>query len=106
MDMLVIDQTQNGSAVETSVGDSFQLKLAENPTTGYRWQLRTDVAPALRLVQESFEASGSAPGGAGARCWSFAADHPGSIEIRLELRRSWQPQPANSFGVTVNVKAR
>ena len=58
MDMLVIDQTQNGSAVETSVGDSFQLKLAENPTTGYRWQLLTDVAPALRLVQEFIRSIG------------------------------------------------
>lgn len=104
--MLVIDQTRNNNAIEISVGETFRVQLSENPTTGYRWHLQTDGAPALRLVQDSFEASRSAPGGGGLRCWSFAADHPGSIELRMELRRSWQPQPVNSFGVTVSVKAR
>jgi inhibitor of cysteine peptidase len=104
--MLIIDQTQNNNAIEIPVGQTFRVQLSENPTTGYRWRFETDVAPALRLVQDTFEASGSAPGGGGLRCWSFAADHPGLIELRMELRRSWQPQPVNSFGVTVSVKAR
>jgi inhibitor of cysteine peptidase len=102
--MLVIDQAQNNNAIEMPVGETLRVQLPENPTTGYRWHLQTGVTPMLRLVQDSFEASGSALGGTGLRCWSFAADHAGSIELRMELRRSWQPQPVNSF--TVSVRAR
>jgi inhibitor of cysteine peptidase len=104
--MFVIDQTRNNSAIEISVGDSFRVQLSENPTTGYRWHLQTSVDPTLRLIQDAFESSGSAPGGGGLRCWNFVADHPGSTELGMDLRRSWQPQPVNSFAVTVNVRAR
>src|SRR5262245_13459650 len=103
--MLVIDQSRNDSAADIAVGETLRIQLSENPTTGFRWQLQADGAPALRLLQDTFEASGSAPGGGGSRCWTFAADHPGSIELRIELRRSWQPQPVSRFGITVNVKA-
>jgi inhibitor of cysteine peptidase len=104
--MLVIDETKNNCAIEISVGDSFRVQLSENPTTGYRWNLQADGAPALRMAQDSFEAPGNAPGGGGLRYWNFSADHPGSTELRMELRRSWQPQPVNSFAVTVSVKTR
>lgn len=104
--MLVINESKNNSTVEISAGDSFRVQLSENPTTGYRWHLQTNGAPVLRLVQNSFEPAGSALGSGGLRYWNFAADHPGSAELRMELRRSWQPQPVNSFAVTVTVIVR
>jgi inhibitor of cysteine peptidase len=103
--MLVIDQSRNDSVAEIRVGETVRIQLSENPTTGFRWRLQADGAPALRLIQDTFEASGSAPGSGGSRCWTFAADHPGSIELRMELQRSWQPQPVRSFGITLDVKA-
>ena len=104
--MLVINESKNNSAVEISAGDSLRVQLPENPTTGYRWHLQANGAPMLRLVQDSFETAGNAPGSGGSRYWKFDADHPGSAELRMELRRSWQPQPVNSFAVTVTVSAR
>lgn len=104
--MLVIDQAHNNGSVDLFVGDSFRVQLSENPTTGYRWHFQSHALPALRLIQDLFEASGSQPGSSGVRYWIFAADTPGSVELRLELRRSWQKQPVGTFAVTVSVKAR
>jgi len=104
--MLIIDQTRNNGSADLFVGDSFRVQLSENPTTGYRWQLRSDGAPTLRLVRDSFEAPGSPPGSGGMRYWIFAAASAGSVALNIELRRSWQPQAISTFDVTVSVKAR
>ena len=104
--MFVIDLTRNNDSVEIAVGDSVRVQLSENPTTGYRWQLLTNGAPALRLVRDDFERSASGPGGGGTRYWIFAAQCPGTAGLGMELQRSWQPQAVSSFAVSIRVKAR
>ena len=104
--MLVIDQTQDGGSSDLLVGESLRLQLSENPTTGYRWHLQSDGAPALRLVQDSFEAPGSRPGAPGIRFWIFEAVAAGSAALKFELRRSWQPENIGTFATTVHVKTR
>ena len=37
----VFTEDNNGSSVELATGDTFQVKLNENPTTGYQWALET-----------------------------------------------------------------
>jgi hypothetical protein len=34
------------------------------------------------------------------------ADHPAEVALRMELKRSWQPEHIEAFNLTVNVKAR
>jgi predicted secreted protein len=104
--MLVIDQSRNNGTADLSVGDSLRVQLSENPTTGYRWHLQSDGAPALRLVEDSMESPGSRPGAAGTRYWMFTAVAAGSVALRIELRRSWQPESIGTFEVKVDVKAR
>jgi inhibitor of cysteine peptidase len=104
--MLVIDQTRNNGSAEVTLGDSIRLQLSENPTTGYRWHLRKDGAPTLRTLEDSFEASASAPGGGGIRYWIFAAEQAGAAALSLDLRRSWQPQPVSTFTIAISVKAK
>jgi inhibitor of cysteine peptidase len=104
--MLAIDHTQNNGNAEVHVGDSFQVQLAENPTTGYRWHIKSFGDPALRIIDDSFAASQGGYGGGGMRHWTFEADHPAVVPLCFELKRSWQPQSVEIFNVTVNVKAR
>jgi inhibitor of cysteine peptidase len=103
--MLVIDETWNNRDAEVAIGDTIKLELSENPTTGYRWRM-PDVSPALRIVEESYEAPTGGPGKGGLRRWFLAADMAGAIPLRLELKRSWQPDVAQTFTVNVVVRAR
>jgi predicted secreted protein len=103
--MLVLDETWNDRAAEVAVGDTLKLELSENPTTGYQWRV-PDVGPALRMLEESYQAPSGGAGGGGVRRWTFAADKAGAIPLELQLKRSGQPHPARTFKVTVVVKAR
>jgi inhibitor of cysteine peptidase len=102
--MLVIDETWSHRDAEISIGDTLKIELSENPTTGYRWRM-PDVGPALRVLDDSYEAPTGGAGGGGVRRWTLAADKAGVVPLRLELKRSWQPDPAQTFAVTVVVKA-
>jgi inhibitor of cysteine peptidase len=104
--MLVIDQARNNGAAEASVGDTFRVQLSENPTTGYRWHLQSVGYSVLRVIDDSFEASAGGSGVGGIRRWIFVADHLGLMVLKMELRRSWQPQAVDTFSVTIHVKAR
>lgn len=53
--MLAIGETSNHRDAEISIGDTLKLKLSENPTTGYRWRM-PDVGPALRILEDSYDA--------------------------------------------------
>jgi inhibitor of cysteine peptidase len=103
--MLVIDQTWSDRDAEVAVGDTLRLELSENPTTGYRWRM-PDVGPALRILDDSYEAPTGGPGSGGRRRWTLAAEKAGAIPLRVELKRGWQPDPAQTFTVTLVVKAR
>jgi inhibitor of cysteine peptidase len=103
--MLIIDETWNGREAEVVVGDVLKLELSENPTTGYRWRM-PDVGLTLRILNDSCQAAAKGPGSAGVRRWTLAADKDGVVPLRLGLKRSWQSEPAQTFTVTLAVKAR
>ena len=93
--MAEIAVTSNGAAVTASVGDQVRLELPENPTTGFRWQLVTFGAGLLRpLGDEYVPSGGTAVGSGGLRVFRFSAASPGAADIRLELNRPWETQPA------------
>jgi predicted secreted protein len=104
--MLKIDQAQNGSSLEVSLEDSLEVRLPENLMAGYRWQLRSAGDQALELKEDSSERSPGGLGAGGARCWRFQAAQAGRVHLEFALRRSWEPQPTDTFSITVLVKAR
>lgn len=77
------------------VGEWFLLRLAENPTTGYRWEFQS-LDPALSLEEGSFARGGMAPGASGLRSWRFRANRAGEFRLQLALKRSWQMFPRRS----------
>lgn len=101
--MLVIDQAQNNRAVKVAPGQSFQVQLPENPTTGFRWRSQSTIPSPLRVVEDVFEPSASGVGAGGARHWTFVADTIATIGLQFELRRGGQQEPAKTFSVTVEV---
>jgi inhibitor of cysteine peptidase len=103
--MITVDQSSNNTSVSLVVGERLDIALEENPTTGFRWQLKTDGAPACVSRDSTFEVSAPGVGRGGIRRWRFEAVQAGSATIELVYRRSFEQDtpPARVFRIAVNV---
>lgn len=104
----VLTSTDNGRTVELGVGDTIDLALAENPTTGFRWELAALEGGALALAGDRFDpGSGGGIGGGGTRHFALVARKAGQTALSAALQRAWardQP-PLETFSATVKVSA-
>ena len=100
---LELNHNADGSEVAVAVGETFELRLPENPMTGYRWQVAAESSPAIRVIGDSFQVEGDAVGAPGGRQWRFQADRPGTHALVLVEKRSWENEAVRRFMVTVVV---
>jgi predicted secreted protein len=92
---------------QVPLGDSFEISLRENPTTGFRWKMHAGAEPVCSLTEDEFQ-PGRLPGAGGIHRWRFLAAQAGETRIRLSLERSWRQdaEPSKTFGLRVRVDAR
>ena len=94
MSLIELSEASSGSSLQLNVGDEVLVRLVENPTTGYRWQLSQSGRGELELVEDGFEHSHpgppAAPGAAGMRRLRFIARKPGAVRLEAVEQRSWQ----------------
>jgi len=104
--MLTVDRKDNNSQVVLTTGQELQVALSENPTTGFRWQMKTAGEPVLELLDDKFDSPTSGLGKGGTRRWRFKAAQRGSADIEMVYRRaSEQDQaPAETFRLAVRVE--
>ncbi len=103
--MAVLTERANGRQIELSPGDTFEIRLQERPTTGFRWQLVADGAPICVLMTDRFTAPHrKVPGEAGRHVWKFRVERSGRAAIELASRRPWDVDapPAHVFRITVS----
>jgi len=103
---IVVTDAQNGATVDMNAGNVITLKLAENPTTGFRWNLT--VTPGLKVMNDTYvpsDKTGTMVGSGGTRIWEIATVMPGVQAINATYLRSWEPATGNetAFAMTVNV---
>jgi predicted secreted protein len=84
------------------VGSRIEVRLDENPGTGYRWESLADPR-LLRKVGDRYEASADRPGAPGTRATTFETARPGSTEVRLVRRRAWETSPTDEFLVHIEI---
>ena len=102
--MIVVDQNNAGQTVDLAVGQVMELRLAENPTTGYRWTFVTNGAPACLVVSERFDTSAGPPGQGGEHAWQIKGALVGECDVTMHYARSFQPDaPTRSFALHVRV---
>ncbi len=103
--MLQLTEGANGREVTLAMGEMAELTLAENPTTGYQWELKAKAETVCKLVKDEFEPSGGPTGSGGIHRWRFKAVKPGSGEIELQYRRPWEKNaaPARTYRARVRV---
>ena len=103
---LVVNESQNTGLVYMNQSKLITVRLAENPTTGFQWNLTT--TPGLRIMRDEYvptDTSGTIVGSGGIHVWDISTEMPGQQEIRAVYKRSWEPTTGNesAFSMTVVV---
>ena len=102
--MKQITESSNGTEIDLAAGETLEVRLVENRSTGFRWVLESTGEGACTLVGDAFE-KGSAIGQPGTHHWEFRAGVAGSGTITLSYLRPWEETqpPARSFTLRVQV---
>ncbi len=93
---LVVNESQNTAMVFMNQSKIITVRLAENPTTGFQWNLTT--TPGLRITKDEYipsDTSGKMVGSGGTHVWDISTEMPGQQEIRAVYKRSWEPLTGN-----------
>jgi predicted secreted protein len=103
--LAAVDESADGRQIELPVSEVLEVRLAENPTAGFRWNLVADGRPVCVLDSDGFEPAGGPPGHGGRHVWRFRAAQPGEAAIELHYARSWQrgQAPAQRFALLLRV---
>lgn len=105
MSEIVILDSDRGKTVEAHVGDSLTIHLAENPTTGYRWEVSTVDNQPIEFQGADYQiAPRTGIGGGGTRTFRWQTKATGTAQIQLKLRRSWEPEEKAIKQFTVNIR--
>jgi inhibitor of cysteine peptidase len=91
MSPVALTQADTGKTVPVSLGSLITVCLAENPTTGYRWEMGKLDAKLVTLVNSAYApAPGGGIGSGGERTFTFKAVGAGRCPLRLKLWRAWE----------------
>lgn len=100
----VITENDNGKSIVLKNGETFSLKLMENPSTGYSWQLK--LSPGLSVLSDNYTQD-PAPEGmvgvAGTRLWEIKVVAPGSQRINAIYKRCWENTTGTEDTFTLNI---
>jgi inhibitor of cysteine peptidase len=88
MATITLTNADNGTSIEVRPEDEILMRLAENPTTGYRWQVDRADAGIEQLAASYQPAAPEQFGSPGIRELRFRVTAP--LTGRLELKH-WQP---------------
>ncbi|MGH8445303.1 MAG: protease inhibitor I42 family protein [Solimonas sp.] len=108
-DTVTVTEADAGKTVQLSAGQSLEVRLESNPTTGYRWQLTLpDDAPLRQHGEPEYQAGAYAEGIVGAggvETWRFDAARAGRVGLRFEYRRPFEQglPPGKTVEVVVEV---
>ena len=110
--MTQVDDSFDGREITLHTGDTLEVRLSENPSTGYRWKETDESRNAginiLKWVDDRFEVSPGqpVPGKSGTRILRFQAIAAGDAALVLQYGRSWNSgaQPARNFRLRVQVQ--
>jgi inhibitor of cysteine peptidase len=88
------------------VGETIELRLNENPSTGYAWNVTFDPPDAVAVVYNHWKAGGGAIGASGTRDLSIEIKQAGKLVIRAKNWRSWEGEPSVTQKLEFQIEAR
>lgn len=95
MNVVTLTEANNGQPIELRQGNAVDLRLYENPTTGFRWQVvRADGLVEEPAVDEARPSRGPVEhpqvGAGGTRTFRFRTLTPGTGRLELKLWREFE----------------
>jgi len=105
MTTLRLTREDTGRFLSVKTRSDILLCLAENPTTGYRWELEDVDSKVLQVGGSSFDQDSVAAGVGGIRTFHCETIGNGVTKLRAKLWRPWQGDSSvtERFDVTVEV---
>jgi inhibitor of cysteine peptidase len=96
----------SSSSIDISTGETFEVVLEGNPTTGYSWIVEAGDAGVVEVTGEpAFEPESDLVGAGGEFTFTFEGKAPGTTTLEMAYRRSFETAPPEqTFSVTVTVE--
>lgn len=105
--VLVLTRADLNRTAELRVGDRLDVRLPENPTTGFSWAVDENDRRLLALGDTAYTPPDEAGfiGARGQRTFSFTARQPGDVTLKLKYWRIWEGDGsvAERFAVTLRI---
>lgn len=96
--------SDSGKAIAVKSGETFTVKLDENPTTGYSWNMT--VGDGLKIVNDRYVANNTGlVGSGGYHIWTIQATKAGTYKVAGVYKRPWEPLTGKEqkYSLSVNV---
>jgi len=105
MPEILITQNDQDRTIEANQGDLIVIRLAENLTTGYGWELEAIDSTVLEFLDSDYsEDRDELMGRGGTRTFRFQTKSPGTQHIQLGYRRPWEDVAVEHFDVNIRVQ--
>lgn len=101
----VVTEVDNGKTINLENGKTFYLRLRENPSTGYSWQL--NLSQGLNNLSDGYtqdQAPEGYTGVPGTHQWEIKAVTPGSQQITGIYKRPWENVTGEEDTFTLKVE--
>ncbi|MFC1944959.1 protease inhibitor I42 family protein [Chloroflexota bacterium] len=89
-------------AIDLAVGDTYEVALESNGTTGYQWLVECD-ENFLEIVDRCFEVDSDLVGAAGKQVFLLRAVGAGTIDVVFKYQRPWEDEVLKSKTYTFNI---
>ena len=102
----LLDQKNITRTLTLNVGDTLQVSLGSNPSTGFRWTPQMQITDATVLAQAGHEVLGPSaarPGAAGRDVWALQAIGPGATTVSTTYGRPWSGGEKDSWTFSAEV---
>src|SRR5262245_22525929 len=107
MAVVELSPSDGGQSISVHPGDEILIRLPENPTTGFRWEVDS-ADPIVTSVGDEFELGQPATvGSGGTRVLRFrVATSTGIGRLTLKLRQPWEGDASvtDSFSIDLEVE--
>lgn len=78
-----VNVTDPGKPIEARAGETFEIVIGSNPSTGYHWEIVGELS-GVEFVSRDYKADEPViPGSGGADVWTFKAVSAGATQITL-----------------------